>query len=104
MGAQEVDRIRARRVVGKEPDRHPARAERDGCRDLGQLVGPGRDLEGAAADVEQQDLPGCPAEPPPDGQESEASLGVAAQHLQRLTQRGLDAGDHRGPVLGFAHR
>ena len=63
----------------------------------------GGDLERAAADVEEQDLAGGPAEPPAHREEREPRLGVAAEHLERLPERGLDAGDHRGAVLGLAH-
>ena len=101
--AQALHRGFAGRIVGQVRDGHATGAEGHGCCDLGQFVGSGRDLERPAADVEQQDLPGGPAEPAPHGEEREASLGLAAEHLQRLAERRFDAGDHRGAVRRLAH-
>ena len=47
---------------------------------------PGGQLERAAADVEEQDLAGRPAEPAPHREEREARLRLAAEHLQRLAR------------------
>ncbi len=87
----------------EELHRHATGAQRDGCRDVRQLVGAGRELERAAADVEEQDLSGRPAEPATDGEEREAGLGLSAQHLERLSEGRLDARDDVCAVRGFAH-
>nr|BFF08990.1 hypothetical protein GCM10025699_02930 [Microbacterium flavescens] len=100
--AEAVDRVVARRVLRQELHGHASGAEGDGCRGLGQLVGTGRELERAASDVEEQDLPGRPAEPAADGEERVPRLGLTAEHLQRLSERLLDEGDHRRPVGDLA--
>ncbi len=103
MVAQTLDGVLSRRVVGKELDRHAAGAEGDGCRGIRQFVATGRDLERAAADVEEQDLACSPAEPAADGEEGEPGLGLAAEHLQRLAQGVLDQRDHLRAVRRLAH-
>ena len=94
----------ARRIVGEEADRHAPRTERHRFGGIRQLFGARRDLERPAADVEQQDLAGRPPEPAADGQEREPRLGLAAEHLQALAERGLDARDHLRAVRSLAHR
>ena len=102
MRAEPLDRGFARRILWQVRDRHATGSEGEGCRQLGQLVGPRCELERAAADVEQQDLSGGPAEPAAHGEEGEARLGLAAEHLQGLAEGRLDPGDDLRPVGGFA--
>ena len=72
-------------------------------RDLRLLVDARGQLERAAADVEAEQPPGAPAEPPAHGQERQAGLVLARQHPQ------VDAGvvahrlQHRGRVGRVAH-
>ena len=68
-----------------------------------ELVRSRGEFERAAADVEQQDLPRRPPEPAADREEGETGLRFAAEHLQVLTQRRLDASDHLGAVRRLAH-
>ena len=104
MRAQRIDRLGAGRIVGEELHGHAAGAERDRLRGIRKLVGSGGDLERAAADVEEQDLPGSPAEPAAHREEREPRLGLATEHLQWLAQGLFDAGDHRCAVRRLAHR
>ena len=60
----------------------PAGAERQRQRDVGVLVDAGRQLQRAAADVEDEQPAGAPAEPPADGEEGQPRLVLAGEHLQ----------------------
>ena len=99
-----LDVVFTRRIMREELHCHPAGSEGDGCRGIRQLIPARRDLERSAADVEEQQLSGRPAEPAPHGEEGELGLGLSVEHLQRLAEGSLDAGDHVGPVPGVAHR
>ena len=66
--------------------------ERQRERDVGVLVDAAGQLERAAADVEDQQLPRAPAEPPADGEEGQPGLLLAGEHLQ------VDAGALADPV------
>ena len=83
-----------------EPARgEAARAEREGDRRVRFLVDAVGDLQGAAADVEDQELARRPAEPAAGGEEGEAGLLGAGEHLE------LDAGlgpHAREDVVGVA--
>ncbi len=91
-------------VAGEVGARQPGRAERKRPGDVRALVGAGGDLQRAAADVEDGEPPGRPAEPAADGQERQPGLVLTRQHPD------VDAGalahraQHLVGVHGVAHR
>ena len=56
MEGEPLDGGITRRILWEEIDRHAPRTERNGFCEVRKLVGAPGDLEGSAADVEQQDL------------------------------------------------
>jgi len=101
--AQALDVVHIGRVGRQELYGHAPRAERDRHRGIREFIRPRGDLERPAADVEQEDLPRRPSEPATDGEERVPRLGLAAEHLEGLTERGLDARDDLDAVGGFPH-
>ena len=90
----------ARRRVARQPlAGEPAGTERQRQRDVRLLVDADAEFERAAADVEHQQAPGRPAEPPPDGEEGHPRLALAGEHPQLDTGLGADPGEHLGRVL-----
>ena len=71
----------SRGAVVEEAARQPGRAQRQRPGDVGRLVGAARDLQRAAADVEDRQPPGRPAEPAAYGEEGQPGLVLAGEHL-----------------------
>ena len=67
---------------GSEVAGQPAGAQRQRHRDVRLLVHAGGDLERAAADVDDQQRAGRPAEPAAGGEEGQPRLVLAAEHLE----------------------
>ena len=80
----------------------PAGAERQRLGDVGRLVGARRDLQRAAADVEDRQPARGPAEPPAYGQEGQPGLVLAGQHLD--VDPGLLAHVRRAPRRSWSRR
>ena len=72
--------------------------------DLRVLVHAAGQFEGAAADVEDQQPPGAPAEPPADGEERQPGLLLPRQHLQVDPGPLADPLQHLQAVLRLADR
>jgi AcrR family transcriptional regulator len=104
VSAQACHLVGGGRVVGEEFDGGAAGAEGERARDIRNLVDALRDLERAAADVEQQDPVGRPPVPAAHGQEGEARLVIAGEHLQLDTRLAGDPGEHLLAVRGLADR
>src|SRR4029079_1159426 len=85
------------------PARQPAGAERYGPGDVRRLVGPARDLERAATDVEDRETPGRPTEPAAYGEEREARLVFAGQHVDADAGLVVHVVEHVLAVAGVAH-
>ena len=92
------------RVAGQPARGEPAGAERQRDGGVGFLVDAVRDLQGAAADVEDQQLSGRPAEPAAGGEEGEPGLLLAGEDLEVDAGLGLHAGEDLVGVGGLAHR
>ena len=90
------------RVVGQELDGRATRAERHRACDVGHLVDALRELERAAADVEEQDVFGRPAVPAPHGEEGQVRLVFAGEHLEFDVGLAGDAVEHLFAVGGLA--
>ena len=71
------------RVAGEVLAGQPGRAERQRPGDVGRLVGAAGDLQRAAADVEDRQPAGRPAEPAAYGEEGQPRLVLARQHRDR---------------------
>ena len=83
---------RNRRVIRPAP-------ERQRQRDVGVLVDAAGQLQRAAADVEDQQPAGAPAEPPADGEEGQPGLVLPGEHLQVDAGALPDAVEHLQAVL-----
>ena len=82
MAAQRPDVLRVRRVARQPARGEPARAQRQRDGRVRLLVDAVGDLQRAAADVQDQQLPGRPAEPAAGGEEGEPGLLLAGEHLR----------------------
>ena len=100
--AQRPDLVLVRRVGGQPLPGQPAGAERDRHGDGRLLVGPGRDLQRAAADVEHRQPTRGPAEPAAYGEEGQPRLVLTGQHLQ--VDPGLACGPGPAPSRRSAPR
>ena len=76
----------------------PPGAQRQRQRDVGLLVDAGRDLQRSAADVEDQQPAGGPAEPAPHGEERHDRLGFAGEDLEVDAGLVADPAQHRRRV------
>ena len=92
------------RIAGEPGPGQPARAERQRDRHVGHLVDADGDLQRAAADVEHENLPRGPAEPPADGQEGQPRLFRPGQHRDVDAGGGPDRGEDRVPVGRVTYR
>ena len=101
--AQRVHRSLGRAVTLEPVTRQPPGAERQRDRNVGGLVGAGRQLEGTAADVHADEPARAPPEPAAHGEKSQPGLVVTGQDHE------IDAGlfahplEHFGAVAGIAH-
>ncbi len=102
--ARRPDVLRAGRVVGQPVPGHPAGAQRHRERGVRLLLATDRHLEGAAADVEDEQPPGGPAVPAPDGEERQPRLVLAGEDLERRAGLALDLGDDLLAVGCLANR
>ena len=95
-------------LVGRPPPNHTrairAAPERQRPGHVGGLVGAAGDLQRAAADVEDRQPAGRPAEPAAYGQEGQARLVLTGEHLQRDAAVLLDVGEDLVGVDGVADR
>ena len=103
MAAQGPDVLGVRRVAGQPARGEAARAERQRDGRVGLLVDAVRDLQGAAADVEDEQLAGRPAEPAAGGEEGEPGLLGAGEDLELDAGLGLHAREDVVGVAGLAH-
>ena len=97
-----ADDLGGGRVAGEEVAGDPAGPERQRQRDVGVLVHAEGQLEGAAADVGDEQRPGRPAEPAPGGEEGQARLLLTAEDVERDAGHLADVGQHGLPVRGLA--
>ena len=89
--------IRRQELLG-----HTAGARGHADRHIGILVGAHRHLQGAAADIHQQQSAGIPAIPTAGGQECQTRLVDAGQHGHALTDAILDLPQDTGAVRRLA--
>src|SRR2546429_4499554 len=84
MRAQAAPRLRGRRIAADPFPAEPPGAERERGHRVRLFVDPRRDLEGAAADVDDQQPPRGPAEPAAGGEEGGAGPLPARPHAVLL--------------------
>jgi hypothetical protein len=102
VASQGPDGVRIRGVAGEPACREAARAQREGGHRVRFLVDAVGDLQGAAADVEDQELARRPAEPAAGGEEGEPGLFGAGEDLELDAGLGLHAREDVVGVAGLA--
>src|SRR3984957_5071418 len=94
---------RGRRVSGEPVPGQPPCTERQRHHGLGLLILPHGDLKRPAADVDHEQPPRGPAEPPPGGQEGQPRLVLTGQDPDGRAGPVLNPGEHVVAVAGVAH-
>ena len=88
--ARRLEFLRRRHAAGQIVTRDDAGADARARRDRGLLLGADRDLERAAADVDDEQPAGVPSVPAARGEEREPRLVVAGEHGDALPDDLLD--------------
>ena len=105
VAAQGPDVVGVGRVAGQPARGQPAGAQRQRHGRVGFLVDAVGDLQRAAADVQDEQPAGRPAEPAPGGEEGEPGLVGAGEDLELDAGLGADPRARTSsPLAGLAHR